>query len=372
MFLYPNECIGPTFVDGGDLDLNTLETSVIRKAMAVLYNNDVLAGAVDDPPDRLCPPCQTPFACKTFQDDAYTKIATRFGVLTEPWRILMRICYVEVRCGEDPPEMKYVLESRYDYMVAPMFQKYIHQTSSSTMVSGGCCTGSSSVVSNPPHPDTTDPDFWGYPSGFPECLDADETQSISFSRYKIYDDLEDLVAGELVFDNTDIPDCLIGGIPPEETDVICLTPTVASDPTFGSTTIDCTPDPVVSVDCTVKWLHPCNSLWYSVDPVTGDITCSPFDPRPVFPDTVCGPATYTIKSNNPLSPPLCGTDFAPTFPAGVDASCLSEPSFPCIGSWVRYASGWVTYDLFDVNVFCSGGSSVEICVDAPIWTVDVS
>ena len=378
MYMYPDTCFGPTFADGGDIDVNTRDISIGTQSMVVLYNNDVLAGTQTEPPERLCPPCQTPFACKTSQGDYYTKIATRFGLLYEPWRILMRICYVEVQCGEDPPAMKYVLESRHDYIILPLFQKYIYQTTVASTVSGGCCTGSTSFSSIPDLPDTTDPDFWGYPSGFPACLDDTDPQYISFSRYKIYDELADILAGTLTFDNTDIPTCFIGGVLPDDSTDYCVGTTGVSDPVFDpggaslNTEIDCTPDPVVSIDCSIKWLHPCNSLWYYVDPDTETITCSPFAPRPLFPDTICGPATYTIKGNNPLDPPACGTEFAATIPFSADAACLSEPTPPCVGSWVRFANGWVTYTLYTVDTFCSGGTYAEICIAAPSWTVGIT
>lgn len=368
MFLNPNECAGPTFTDGLDIDLNTRETSISFQSMAVLYDNQVLAGTQTDPPERLCPPCQTPFACRTNTQEESIKIATRYGMLSEPWRILMRICYVEVKCGEDPPAMKYVLESRYDYIIQPLFKKYYEASGSSGYISGGCCTGSESDSFSDAVPSVgpSDPAFWDYPSGFPECLDDINPQTISFSRYKIFDELSDIV-GAQTFSNADIPNCLIDGILPPDTSEFCIETLGVSDPTFASTTIDCTPDPVISIDCSIKWLHPCNSLWYYVDPDTGTITCSPFAPRPVFPDTVCGPVTYTLKGFSPT----CLGEFGVGF-SNVSASCLSEPIPPCLGGWVRFASGWTNYTSYTVDTFCSGGTLGEICIPAPTWTVNVS
>jgi hypothetical protein len=128
----------------------------------------------------------------------------------------------------------------------------------------------------------------------------------------------------------------------------------------------------VSIDCSIKWLHPCNSLWYYVDPDTETITCSPFAPRPLFPDTICGPVSYTVKGNNPLDPPTCGTEYVAETACAPDAACLSEPTPPCVGSWVRFANGWVTDTLYTVDTFCSGGTYAEICIAAPSWTVGVA
>jgi len=367
-FLYPNVCIPPTFEDGGDIDSNTRTTAIEYNSMAVLYNNDVLEGTQTDPPDRLCPPCQEPFICRSNYSNKYLKIATRYGILYAPWRVLVRICYVEVQCGEDPPAMKYVLESRFDYKILAMFQKYSHLTSSSGYTSSGCCTGSSSFSDSPAAPDTTDPDFWGYTSVFPDCL-SEYTSTVSFSRYKIYDNIADIPAGSLAFSAVgDCPNCLVGGVALscDETE-FCIETTGTSDPSIGSLTIDCTPDPVLSIDCNIKWLHPCNSLWYYVDPDTETIACSPFAPFPRFPDTICGPVTYTVKGQDAE----CLSEFGVGF-SNVSSACLSEPTPPCVGSWVRFASGWVDYTLYTITTVCSGGTTAEICIPAPSWTVGIA
>jgi hypothetical protein len=377
MYLYPDGACVPVFVDGGDIDLNTETRTSSGTSWRRLYNNDILPGIWNgvsyDPPLRICNPCQEPFVCSTWNFSSTRKIATRWGLLYTAYRIKVRICYYQRTCF-GVTENKYVLTSTFEYRVRGLFQKYMTFSYSEVIESDGCCTGGNTDSNTESDPNFTLPSFWGLTSF--ECPGALSTV-FSVSRRKLYNVMPcDL--GTVTFLDTDCAPCDDGLEFLCETEVCIITEGV-SDPSFGGVTIVCLEREVYDTICTRATTAPCNSFWsFPSEDEDGDpiIVCQPFPP-PTPTDPTCGPHSYTVKQIRVVGSGDTYTCPGPTatppnlYPqTGISsAGCLSEP--PCPGSVVRLADAWQEHTALSWDTFCSGGTTEQVCIDSPEWSIEV-
>ena len=374
MTLTPSPCI-PASIVSKDIDLNTFDYAINVRLWKRLYDNDILPATWDGttwiPPGFSCPPCRAPFVCAIGEFESHLKIATRFGLMFAPWRIKVRICLQELTCNYGEPAVKIVMTSTYEYKVRTLFAQYKHKTSSLKVRAFDCCSGGFTTISNPPHPDTSSPEFWGLGLTWP-CMSAGDA-TVSFVRTKIFDTMPE--PGTISYSEADDPNCEELEPPVDEW---CASTTGVSNPTNGADTVICQTIVIDVLTCTRTTTAPCNTLYYYTD-TEGIIRCAfipPIPPKP--PDPVCGPHSYTIRKFRYLPSPT--SLFCPDPPGigiagnyfdftSVTENCISEP--PCPASTVRLADTWQEVVSLSAATFCSGGTYEELCLGTPTWTFDI-
>jgi hypothetical protein len=371
-----------TFIDGGDLDYNENTRYYRSEYWTQFVTLETPVGIFDGTswtsPPRPCPECEEPFICGTYEITQKKERGTRFGIRYSPWKIIVKICCVEIACGTGTPVQKYVITSTYQYLVDVMVKLYEREIITANGESFACCSETtepdSYTNSFPYYPN--DPEFWDLGTTF-GCLsdiapggyggeDCDPGDFVcEFSRWKI---LDEIPTTDQVFRYSDCPPCEDADVPETCQTECCYEMNGVSNPG----TLLCSSPLINSISCTHPRFSSCAARWYYIDE-DDEVVCSLiFIPSGALTRS-CGTLTYTARWVQGETPWSCGNLSLPSLGAFDQYSWLSWDGCvfedPCPGQSRRIQARWGTItDLTQTNT-CSGGTDREICIPAPTWTV---